>query len=109
MPAGETTTTSSIASSMTTTTTEDDEEEQVAPPITLTSTPESSSTWIEVEHDEGTIVEQETNQLFLWVLSVVISMYALLSLCFRKVFKSRRQTQYVNLNNTELSVLTSSN
>jgi hypothetical protein len=54
-------------------------------------------------------VEQETNQLFLWVLSVVISMYALLSLCFRKVFKSRRQTQYVNLNNTELSVLTSSN
>lgn len=51
----------------------------------------ATQTIIEVEHDVGTVVHQQTNALFIWVLTVFLSMYCLLSTCYRQLSKRRRR------------------
>lgn len=58
---------------------------------TTTEVTEATHTIIEVEHDPGTVVQQETNTLFMWVLTVSIFIYLMLSICHRQ-FKKKRLT-----------------
>jgi hypothetical protein len=61
------------------------------PASTTTTAIEATHTVIEVEHDPGTVVQPESNTLFMWVLTVSIFIYFMLSVCHRQ-FKKRRLT-----------------
>lgn len=45
---------------------------------------------IEVEHEPGTIIQQESNTLFIWVLSIVIFSYISMSICYRQLKRKRQ-------------------
>ena len=56
---------------------------------TKTRVTTATHTVLQVEHEAGTFVHQESNILFMVVLSIMLILYILLSICYRQ-FTSRR-------------------
>jgi hypothetical protein len=64
--------------------------------VTATKTIETATTThtiMEVEHEPGTVIAQESNTLFLYVLTAFIFLYLLMSICFRQLAKKRLTTR----------------
>ncbi|KAK4515348.1 putative endonuclease lcl3 [Mucor velutinosus] len=45
---------------------------------------------VQVEHEPGTIIQQESNTLFIWVLSLVIFLYISMSICYRQLKRKKQ-------------------
>lgn len=67
----------------------------------------TTHTVIEVEHDAGNFVQQQSNTLFIWVLTVFITMYILLSTCYRQLSKRRVRIKKNIIQPDEISLVTS--
>jgi hypothetical protein len=76
--------------------------ESVATATKTIETAVATHTIMEVEHEPGTVIAQESNTLFLYVLSAFIFLYLFMSICFRQLAK-RRSTTRKNLVSTLLS------
>lgn len=62
----------------------------------------------EIEHEAGTFVQrQESNKLFLWVLTIFISLYFILSFTYRQLMKRKRVKRATSmLQADEISLVT---
>lgn len=82
----------------------------IASKTTTSATNIATHTMIEVEHEAGTFVQQVTNQLFMWVLFIFLTIYVLLSTCFRQLTKRRTRITKKNistiLQQDEISLIT---
>ncbi|KAI7892686.1 uncharacterized protein EV154DRAFT_504474 [Mucor mucedo] len=67
---------------------------------TTSSAAVATHTEIQVEHEAGTFVQQVSNELFIWVLSIILTIYVLMSTCFRQLTK--RKTRITKKNTTSL-------
>ncbi|KAI9363090.1 hypothetical protein BD770DRAFT_407452 [Pilaira anomala] len=69
----------------------------IATKTTTSATNIATHTMIEVEHEAGTFVQQVTNQLFIWVLFIFLTIYVLLSTCFKQLTKRRTRITKKNI------------
>lgn len=77
---------------------------------TTSSAATATHTEIQVEHEAGTFVHQVSNELFIWVLSVVLALYVLMSSCFKQLTKRRTRITKKNITSLlqdDISLVTS--
>lgn len=77
---------------------------------TTSSAAVATHTEIQVEHEAGTFVHQVSNELFVWVLSIVITIYVLMSTCYRQLTKRRTRITKKNITSLlqdDISLVTS--
>lgn len=63
---------------------------KIIPTTTINQINATPTHVIEVEHEPGTIIQQESNRLFIWVLSIVIFSYIIMSTCYRQLKRKRQ-------------------
>lgn len=60
---------------------------------TVTNSTKIPEATIEVDHEPGTVVQQATNTLFMWVLTATMFIYVMLAICHRQFNKKRLTTR----------------